>query len=142
MGQGRIIGVDYGAKRVGLALSDPLRLFSQPLGAFEPTAALQKLEELDATDGVECLVVGWPVLPDGSEGEAVKKVRSYIKRLRGLLPDVAIVTWNEEYTSELAKSLISRGERPSLWRTGRGRIDAAAAAILLQEYLDGLKNEI
>lgn len=138
MDEGRLVGVDFGMKRVGLAIADPLRIFSQVLGTFDPSIALEKLSELDEKEGVQKIVVGWPVFPDNSEGEAVQRVSEFIRRITVRLPHVKIVRWNEEYTSELAKELISAGEKPSMKRSGRGRIDAAVAAIILQEYLDDL----
>ncbi len=138
MDEGRLLGVDFGTKRVGLAIADPLKLFAQVFGTFVPEIALEQLSELNEREGISCIVVGWPVLPDNSEGAAVQNVSEFIRKINVRLPHVKIVRWNEEYTSELAKELISVGERPSMRRSGRGRIDAAAAAIILQEYLDHL----
>ena len=132
----RIIGIDYGTRRVGMAMTDPLRLFSQPVGTFDPDLAIEKLVELNEGDGIECIIMGWPVLPDNTEGTAAHRVKAYISRIRNRLPDTRIVKWNEEYTSEIAKELIASGEKPSLRHTGRDRVDTAAAAIILQEYLD------
>ena len=119
-----------------MAISDPLGIFSQPVGAFGDADAFERLAKLHESDGITAMVVGWPVLPDNTEGEMVERVRIFVKRLRKRFPNVEIIPWNEEFTSELAKELIASGERPSLRKTGRGRIDAAAAAIILQEYLD------
>ncbi|GMQ82764.1 MAG: Holliday junction resolvase RuvX [Rhodothermia bacterium] len=138
MDEGRLVGVDFGMKRVGLAIADPLKLFAQVFGTFDPDTALEKLSEMNEKEGVNCIVVGWPVRPDNSAGTAVQNVSEFIRRINVRLPHVEIVRWNEEYTSEVAKSLISAGEKPSMRRSGRGRIDAAAAAIILQEYLDHL----
>ncbi len=132
----RIIGIDYGRRRVGVAMADPLRLFSQPVGTFSPDLAIEKMVELNDGDGIECIVMGWPALPDNSEGEAVKRVEAYIRRIRNRLPDIRIVKWNEEFSSEIAKEMIASGEKPSMRHTGRDRIDTAAAAVILQEYLD------
>lgn len=132
----RIIGIDYGTRRVGIAMADPLRLFSQPVGTFDPDLAIEKLVELNDDLGIECIVMGWPVLPDVSKGIAAHRVEAYMRRIRNRLPDIQIVTWNEEYTSEIAKEMIASGERPSMRHTGRDRIDTAAAAIILQEFLD------
>ena len=117
-------------------MTDPLRLFSQPVGTFDPDLAIEKLVELNEGDGIECIIMGWPVLPDNTEGKAARRVKAYISRIRNRLPDTRIVKWNEEYTSEIAKELIASGEKPSLRHTGRDRVDTAAAAIILQEYLD------
>lgn len=136
MAEGRIIGIDYGERRVGMAIADPLGMFSQPLGTFTQKDAIEELTRLDETEGVEVLVVGWPLLPDGTEGEATRKVAFFIRRLKKQIPDATVVRWDEHFTSEMAKEIIAAGEKPSLRSTGRGRIDTAAAGIVLQEFLD------
>ena len=137
----RVIGVDYGQKRVGVAISDPLGLFAQPLGTYDPSTALSEIQAVQKRDGIESIVIGWPQLPDGSEGLSVENVKLFQKRIEKVIHGVPVIRWNEEFTSEIAKELISRGEKPSLRRTGRGRIDAAAAAVILQEYLDQLQDD-
>jgi putative Holliday junction resolvase len=135
----RVVGVDYGTKRVGLALADPLRMFARPHGAFTQREAVEELKRIHADEGIETIVVGWPLTLGGEEGVATERVQQYINRLRNALPDaVRIVKRDERLTSEMAKdALRDAGAR----RTGRieedrGRVDAAAAALILQHYLD------
>lgn len=135
--QPRIAAVDYGTKRVGLALADPLRLFSRPLGTYSPDVAVRELEHVHAQEGLACIVVGWPLQLDGQEGEATAFVQPYINRLKRAFPGVEIVKWDERYTSEMAKQLLYTAGVKRKARREKGRIDAAAAAILLQSYLDG-----
>ena len=132
----RIVGVDYGTKRVGLAMSDPLGLFAQPVGTYSPSEALNMLTELNQTDDVTAVVIGWPLEEDGSHGKMIQLVKEYVNRIRKRLPDAEIVRRDERYSSERAKELILSSQRPSMRKTGRGRIDTAAAGIILQEYLD------
>jgi len=132
----RIVGVDYGTKRVGIAKSDPLKLFAQPVGTFSPTEALDAMADIAATDEVQTVVIGWPLEEDGSHGKMIQLVTEYINRIKKRLPGVEIVRRDERHSSERAKELIRTGERPSMRKTGRGRIDTAAAGIILQEYLD------
>ena len=135
----RVVGVDYGTKRVGLALADPLRMFARPHGAFTQREAVEELKRIHAAEGIETIVIGWPLTLEGEEGAATERVQQYINRLRNALPDVVcIVKRDERLTSEMAKdALRDAGAR----RTGhveddRGRVDAAAAALILQDYLD------
>lgn len=132
----RIVGVDFGTKRVGLAKSDPLGLFAQPVGTYPPTEALDVIEGIETEDGVSAVVIGWPLEEDGSHGKMIQLVKEYVNRIRKRLPGVEIVRRDERHSSERAKELIRSSERPSMRNTGRGRIDTAAAGILLQEYLD------
>lgn len=130
------MAVDFGTKRVGVAIADPLRLFAQPVGTFAPNEALDVLFRVHQEDGVDVIVVGWPLETDGSLGKMTKRVGEYINRIRKRIPQAEIVRLDERNTSERAKELIRGGMRPSLRNTGRERIDTAAAGLLLQEYLD------
>lgn len=134
---GRIVGVDYGRKRVGLAVADPLRMFAQPFGAYNPREAVDVLRKLHRDEGLETIVVGWPLMLDGSEGDATRVVQEFVNRLRNALRDVVVVKLDERYTSEIAHDLVreARGGRRVEKRSGD--VDAAAAAIILQDFLDG-----
>lgn len=136
MDKGRVLGVDFGTKRVGIAIADPLRLFAQPVGTFSPDEALDVIARVHGEDTVEIIVIGWPLDEDGSLGKMTKLVTEYINRIRKRVPGAEIVRKDERFTSEKAKELIRQSERPSLKKSGRERIDTAAAGLLLQEYLD------
>ena len=136
MNKGRVLGVDFGTKRVGIAIADPLRLFAQPVGTFSPDEALDVIERVEGEDTVETIVIGWPLNEDGSLGKMTKLVTEYINRIRKRVPNAEVVRKDERFTSEKAKELIRKSERPSLKKSGRERIDTAAAGLLLQEYLD------
>jgi len=132
----RIVGVDFGRIRVGLAISDPLVVFAQPLGAWSPTIALAELEQIHLRDGIEKLVLGWPFELDGSEGPAIEAVRAYESRLRKAFPDLEIIRSDERFTSrEATETILASGVRKKK-RREKGIVDAVAAAIILQSYLD------
>ena len=137
----RIVAVDYGTKRVGVALADPLRLFAQPYGTFSQDEAVARLRMLHAEEGLAVVVVGWPLTEAGEEGAATQRVQQYINRLRKVLPGVALVKWDERYTSELAKERLKEAGGRQKRRADKGRVDAAAAGIILEEYLDYLKDD-
>ncbi len=132
----RHVGVDVGQKRVGIAISDPLAMFAQPVGTFSPSQATHELQRIDRMEGIDTLVVGWPLLPDGSEGEATRSVDRYIRSMRAAVPGAQLVRWDERWTSELAKEKIREAGKKRRWSNTKGRVDAAAAAIMLQEFLD------
>ncbi len=131
--------MDYGARRVGLAVADPLRLFAQPLGAFSPGEALDRLRALHTAEGLEAVVVGWPLLEDGTEGRAVERVRPYVRRLERAEPGVPVVPLDERYSSVRAAEVLHAAGHARKARRDKGRVDAAAAALILQDYLDGLR---
>ncbi len=134
----RIVGVDYGRKRVGLALADPLRLFAQPYGAFSPDEALRVLHGLYDEEGIETIIIGWPLTLAGEEGAATEAVAAFITRLQEVLPEVPVEKRDERHTSEMARDAIrTYGVRRSGHpKDDKGRVDAAAAALILQDYLD------
>lgn len=140
--EGRLVGVDYGQKRVGLAVADPLRLFAQPHGAYSPEEALDVLRSLDAEEGIGTVVVGWPLTLAGERGEATRQVQRYIERLQEALSRTEVVRRDERFTSEMARDAIrdfgvKRSGHP---KDDKGRVDAAAAALILQDYLDAAEN--
>ena len=137
----RIVAVDYGTKRVGVALADPLRLFAQPYGTFSQDEAVDRLRTLHAEEGLAVVVVGWPLTEAGEEGAATQRVQQYINRLRKAVLGVALVKWDERYTSELAKERLKEVGGRQKRRADKGRVDAAAAGIILEEYLDYLKDD-
>ncbi len=139
-GNARWVGIDYGTRRVGIAIADPLRLFAQPLGTFSPAEALARLVALHQEEGLELAVVGWPLLPDGSEGDATEAVAVFIERLEAAVPGIQVARWDERYTSVLAAEKIREAGPNRRWGRNKGRIDTAAAAIILQEYLDDVSS--
>jgi putative Holliday junction resolvase len=135
----RLVAVDYGTKRVGIALADPLRMFAQPHGTFTQQGAVEELRRLHAESGLETIVIGWPLTLEEEEGKATERVQQYINRLRNALPSsVRIVKRDERFTSEMAKDTIRRFgvKRAGHPKDDKGRVDAAAAALILQDYLD------
>lgn len=138
---GRIVGIDYGTKRVGIAIADPLRLFCQPVGTYTPEEAITILDRIESENWIECLVIGWPLELDGSEGLATMRVQQYVNRLKKRFKKAEFILQDERFSTERAKELIKEGGRPSLKKTGRERIDTAAAGIILQEYLEDLQSD-
>lgn len=134
----RILALDHGTVRVGVALSDELKMIASPRGylAAEPVAELLKnLEKLVQEQEVEQVLVGMPRNMDGTYGEAAARVRSFVTALKEVL-GVPIRTWDERLTTvSAARQLRSGGTRA---RDQRQKVDAASAAVLLQSYLDSL----
>ena len=122
-------------------MADPLQMFAQPIGAFSPDDALVHLVELHAVEGIETVVVGWPLTESGEEGKATRRVEPYFGRLKNTLRDVSIVRQDERHTSRrAAEALVAAGVRKTA-RRKKGRLDAAAAVLILQDYLNVVKSE-
>ena len=136
MGQERIVAIDYGHVRVGLAVSDPLSIFAQPLGAYAPKEAITELELIAADQGITKIVLGWPLELDGREGASVDAVKAFERRLRRSFPDIDIIRWDERFSSKEAEEVIAASGARRSKRQEKGNVDAVAAAIILQSYLD------
>jgi len=134
----RILALDHGTVRVGVAVSDELKMIARPLEFIpaEPfTVFLERLKVLIREQQAEQIIVGMPRNMDGTYGEAAAKVRSFVAALKDVVL-IPIRTWDERLTTVSAsKALRSGGTRAG---DQKGKIDAAAAAILLQGYLDSL----
>jgi putative Holliday junction resolvase len=131
---GRILAVDPGSRRVGLAMTDPLQMIASPLRVIDFSGERRLAEQLLALireQAVERVVVGLPIREDGSEGEGCKRSRNLARRLeRG---GVKVVLWDERYSSREAENALK--EMGLNRKRAIGRIDPVAAAIILQDYL-------
>ncbi len=139
MERGRILALDLGGRRVGLALSDPLGLTAQPLGFFERQGAsdVDTVARLVATHRAERVVVGHPLLLSGVPGEKARDAETMVEALRGRLASVDVVLWDERLTTVQAeRAMIAAGVRR---KRRRERADSVAAALILQSYLDAME---
>ena len=134
----RILAIDHGSKRIGIAVSDELKLIAQPLEYIpaEPFAEfLQRLKDLVRDKQVELILVGMPRNMDGSYGAAALKVQAFVAALKGALT-IPIETQDERLTSAQANRVLIQGGVRRAKR--KEKVDQMAAAILLQSYLDSL----
>ncbi len=132
----RVAGVDYGSRRVGIALADPLRLFARPVGTFAPGQALTELARLVADEGVGAIVVGWPLMDDGGEGAAVDRVRPFLGRLKKAASGADVEVQDERDSSRRALDELVAAGVSKKRRREKGTLDAAAACVILQDWLD------
>ena len=132
----RILALDHGTKRIGVAVSDELKMIATPLEYIlaEPFAAfLDRLKEILREKEVELILVGLPRNMDSTYGPAAAKVREFIARLQEAIA-VPIKTWDERLTSVMANRALLEGNVRRADR--KQKVDKMAAAILLQSYLD------
>lgn len=134
----RILALDHGSKRIGVAISDELKVIAQPVEYIpaEPFARfLERLKELLREREVELILLGMPRNMDGSYGPAALKVQDFAAALRGAVT-IPVQTWDERLTSVMANRLLIQGDVRRAKR--KEKVDKMAAAILLQSYLDSL----
>ncbi len=133
----RLIGLDYGEKRIGVAITDPLKIISQPYGTFNQTEIWTVLTSLASEPlGLEAFVVGWPLEEDGSAGEATRRVSAFVTQLSEKFPHIPVHKIDERYTSEMALEAIRASGLRMKARREKSRVDRTAAAILLRDFLD------
>ncbi len=147
--QTRIIGIDFGVARIGLAYSDVTKMIAMPLPTLKTErkteATLQKLlqtlqqHQKDQGYTVETIVVGLPLLLSGKRGFLADEVEHFVSAFRPLIAPIPVITWDERMTSVQAERALKEG---SMRRKERAQhVDAAAAVLILQSYLDKLKLE-
>jgi putative Holliday junction resolvase len=134
--QFRILAIDYGSKRVGVAVSDPLRVISRGVGTFSnDETLLPLLASIVGRENVRLIVVGMPYSPDGGRGEKAVEVEQFIERLKEEVA-VEVVTWDESFSSVKAHETLRASGMRRNRRQEKERVDVMAARLILQEYLD------
>lgn len=132
----RIIALDYGQKRTGVAATDPLQIIASPLTTIETKMLVPFLDQYFKTEEVEGVVIGFPTHIDGNPTHNTERVTKFIERFKRIFPTIPIYPIDEAYTSkEASKVLIDAGIRKSQ-RQIKGNLDKVSAAIILQQFLE------
>lgn len=135
---GRCMGIDFGLARVGLAISDPSRTIASPSKVVAAEDAISRVKELVDERGITEIVVGVPLNMDGSMSQMGEEVISFVAQIRAVV-DVPVVTRDERLSTVEAERALNEVDSPARRRNrAKGRVDSAAAAIILQSYLDGV----
>lgn len=143
MSERRILGIDYGTRRIGLALSDPLRILASSYRTIANGPEMwTELRSVIQEQDVEFVVVGMPVNLKGLKGKSAGEVDEFISAMKTRL-GVEVVTWDERFTTSIAyEARLSGGMKKKARRASRETIDAAAAAVMLQGFLDSTKKSL
>ena len=132
----RILAIDYGRKRTGLAVTDPLQIIAQGLTTVQTHMALVFLKEYMSREEVETIIVGDPRNMDDSETDITAAAAEFVKKLKRHFPQVKILTVDERYSSKMAtRAMIDMGMKKKD-RRNKATVDEIAATLLLQEYLE------
>ncbi len=133
---GRILAIDYGTKRTGIAVSDPQRIIAGGLDTL-PTAQLMPwLAKYVATEGVDMIVVGLPVRTDGRPSDTHAAASALAARLTAAFPAVRVVMFDERFTSVLAHQAMLEGGMKRMQRRDKAAVDRISATILLQGFME------
>jgi putative Holliday junction resolvase len=139
----RILGIDFGTVRVGVAVSDPLRIIAQSVGTFTNNAGIfDTVAAIARQYDVGLVVIGMPYTLRGEKGMKAGEVDKFSSRLKEKL-SVDVVPWDERFTSRIARqTLVQMGTTKKQRRTDKGKVDAMASALILQSFLDQTKHSI
>lgn len=137
---GRILGIDFGVKRIGLSLSDPTKTLASPLPTIQNDhMTIEKIINIINQNEVEKIVIGYPVNMNGSKSEICKFVDEFISDLTKKI-DIEIIKRDERLTSYIAEQQILESVKSKKKRQDKSLIDQFSARIILQEYLDEIKS--
>jgi len=132
---GRILGIDYGRKRTGVAVTDPLQIIAGNLATVPTHTLLQFIKDYIAHEQVERIVIGKPTQLNGEPSESMRYITPFVKRLAAELPGMPIVMYDERFTSTIAHQAMIDGGMKQSDRRDKSRVDAIAATIILNDYL-------
>ena len=133
---GRIVALDIGRKRTGVAATDILRITPNGLG-YQPTGSVAEwLKAYAKREPVDLIVIGKPTQVDGSNSESVKYIEPVVNRLQKILPDIEIVRHDERYTTVLAHRAMIEGGLGKMKRREKGLADEVSAVIILQGFME------
>jgi len=132
----RIIGIDYGSKRVGLATTDPLKIIATGLTTVETPGLFPFLSNYILSNEVECFVVGYPVNMDNTPGKFTGEVDKFIDKLKITFPGIAVEHIDERLTSKMAFQTMIDSGIGKMKRRNKSLIDKISATIILQSYLE------
>jgi putative holliday junction resolvase len=131
----RILCIDYGLKRTGIAVTDPLQIIATGLTTIHPKELINFLKEYFSKEQVELILIGWPTNWDDSATHATPLVEKCIKNLQKHFPAMPVKKVDERYTSKMAKDAMLEMGLKKMQRRNKALVDEIAATIMLQEYL-------
>ena len=137
---GRILSIDYGKKRTGLAVTDPLQIIAGGLSTIETKDLFDFLSAYVVREGVERIVIGKTTQPNGQPSENLVRVENFVNRWRKACPEVPIEYYDERFTSVLAhRAILEGGVKKKTRRENKGLVDEVSATIILQDYMNSIK---
>ena len=135
----RILSIDYGKKRTGLAVTDPLQLIAGGLATVSTSTLFEFLTQYVAKEPVERIVIGEPKQPNGQPSENLERVKQFVNRWRKAMPQIPIEFYDERFTSVLAHQAMLEGGLHKKARQDKALVDEISATIILQDYMRSRK---
>ena len=133
---GRLISIDYGTKRIGFAVTDPLKIIATALDVIHPKDSITFLKDYFQKEDVEAIILGYPLKLDSSETNNTQHVKGFHTLLKKHFPNMPIHLHDERFTSKMALDSMIRSGSSKKDRRNKGNIDKVSAVIILQSYLE------
>ena len=137
---GRLLAIDYGRKRCGIAVTDPLRICANGLTTVRSCDLMNYLKDYCARESVDKIIIGLPKQMDGSPSESSRYIEPFIRHLRREIPEMRIERYDERFTSTLAHRAMLDGGLRRMARRDKELVDEIAATIILNDYLSSRSN--
>lgn len=132
----RILAVDYGKKRCGIAVTDPLKIIAGGLATVATSELLSFIKDYTTREQVETIVVGEPKQPNGQPSENLPRVRGFVAQLKKMMPTMPVEYYDERFTSVLAHKAMIDGGLKKKARQNKALVDEISATIILQDYMN------
>jgi len=136
---GRIVALDYGAKRTGIAVTDELQIIASGLTTIASSELIRYLEKYVAQEEVECFVIGEPRQMDNTPSESEVLIQAFLKKLAIIFPKIPIVRQDERFTSKMAFRTMVEGGLSKKRRSNKALVDEISATLILQSYLNRIQ---
>ncbi len=136
---GRLLALDYGTKRTGIAISDTLKIIANGLTTVPTHTLLNYLKSYLEKEDVECIVVGLPKQMNNEYSDNMKHIRPFVNKLKSLYPTIPVVLYDERFTSVLAQKTIIDAGLKKKDRQNKALVDEVSAVIILQSYMESLR---
>ena len=133
---GKLLGIDYGAKRTGIAMTDSMQIIASGLTTVDTHKLDDFISNIVVKEDIECFVVGDPKNLDGTYTDNTRDVNSFVKKLKKLYPGILLRQIDERFTSKIAKQSILASGIKKQARQNKALVDEVSATIILQDYLD------
>ncbi len=133
---GRILAIDYGQKRVGLAVTDELRMIAGALATVQSSDVIRFLKDYLLKEQVDCIVVGYPLTLQNQPSESARFTEPFVKHLQRTFPQIPVERMDERFTSKMATAAILESGAKKKDRQNKALVDKVSAVIILQSYLE------
>ena len=137
---GRVLAIDYGVRRTGLAVTDPLQIIPGGLTTVETPQLMSYLKGYLSKENVERFVVGLPRQTNGRDSDNLPRVRAFVEQLKKAFPSVPVDMWDERYTSVMAQQAILQSGIGKMARRNKALVDEVSATIILQGWMERRNN--